>query len=64
VLVAPANLAVVKVELLDPGRPQDLHRLHAGQPCRRVRRGDRFQQQVAVPANRNGPLGAGLLGLG
>jgi hypothetical protein len=64
VLVAPANLAVVKVELLDPSRPQHLHRLHAGQPCRRVRAIDRRQQQQAVPTNLNGLVDAGVLGLG
>ena len=40
---------------------RDLHRLHAGQPCRRVRGMGSFQQHQAVPTNRNGPLGAGLL---
>ena len=63
-LVPPAHLAVVKVELLDPGRPQDLHRLHAGQRRWRVRGMDRFQQPVAVPTNLNGPFDASLLGLG
>lgn len=63
-LVPPAHLAAVAVELLDPGRPQYLHRLQVGQPRRRVRAVDRLQQHQAVPANLNGPLGAGLLGLG
>jgi hypothetical protein len=63
-LVAPAHLATVAVELLDPGRPQDLHRLHAGQPDGRVRGMDHFQQPVAVPANLNGPFDAGVLGGG
>ena len=63
-LVPPAHLATVKGELLDPGCPQDLHRLHAGQPRRRVRGMDRFQQPVAVPTNLDGPFDAGLLGLG
>jgi hypothetical protein len=63
-LVPPAHLAVVKVELLDPGRPQDLHRLHAGQLRWRVRGMDRCQQPVAVPANLNGPFDASLLGGG
>jgi len=62
--VPPAHLATVAVELLDPGRPQDLHRLHAGQLRWRVRGMDRFQQPVAVPANLNGPFDASLLGLG
>src|SRR5215217_3068453 len=51
-LVPPAHLATVAVELLDPGRPQDLHRLHAGQLRWRVRGMDHFQQPVAVPTNR------------
>jgi hypothetical protein len=33
VLVAPANLAVVKAELLDPGRPQHLHRSTPASPA-------------------------------
>jgi hypothetical protein len=64
VLVGPANLAVVKAGLLDPGRPHHLHRRHAGQPGRRVRAQDRRQQQQAVPANLNGLVDAGVLGGG
>jgi hypothetical protein len=63
-LVAPAHLAVVEVQLLDPGRAQHLHRLQVGQPRRRVRGGDRLQQHHAVPPNLNGLVEAGLLGLG
>jgi hypothetical protein len=63
-LVPPAHLATVAVELLDPGRPQDLHRLHAGQRRWRVQVLDRFQQPVAVPTNLNGPFDASLLGGG
>ena len=65
-LVAPAHLAAVAVavELLDPGRPQHLHRFQVSQRCRRVRAVDRFQQKVAVPANLNSQRSSGLLGLG
>jgi hypothetical protein len=64
VLVAPAHLAAVTVELLDPRGAQDLHRLQVGQPRRCVRGVDRLQQHQAVPANLHRALEAGLLGLG
>jgi hypothetical protein len=52
----PAHPPLVAVVLLDPGDPQDMHRLDLAQPVRSRRGVDRLQQDEPVPSDLLRPL--------
>ena len=60
----PAHPPLVAVVLLDPGDPQDLHRLDLAQPVRSRGGVDRLQQDEPVPSDLLRPLFTDLFALG
>jgi hypothetical protein len=60
---APAQPVPVAVVVLDPHRPQGLHRWDLPQPHRRVGGVDGIQQREPVSADHHGERGAGCCGL-